>query len=265
MNTDQVDKAMDRALDAGDNICCIIIPNNMKEKYKQIKMSAICKRELITQIFTDAKLRNKNIQSIATKVLLQIIAKRGNTLWVPTSSQRIDGAMLVAYDTAKAGSTTVMGLCATINSTFSSVFSATATYESNQNRYIKMVELAMSSLEAYSNRNSKLPKEMIIFQNSCTGDQVSLFHEFYITPLKAKISEIYNTSLNITMVMINVKTSERFFVSDGRGMGNVEAGTLVNSDLVSVNYDFYIVSQRSNKGCSVPNHYKVIYCDSALE
>lgn len=50
-------------------------------------MNAICKKEIVTQVFTDAKLRNKNIQSIATKVLLQIIAKRGNTLWVPKPGQ----------------------------------------------------------------------------------------------------------------------------------------------------------------------------------
>jgi hypothetical protein len=38
---------------------------------------------------TDATLRKKNLQSIATKVLLQIIAKRGNTLWVPETAKEI--------------------------------------------------------------------------------------------------------------------------------------------------------------------------------
>jgi hypothetical protein len=38
---------------------------------------------------TDATLRKKNLQSIATKVLLQIIAKRGNTLWVPETTKEI--------------------------------------------------------------------------------------------------------------------------------------------------------------------------------
>jgi hypothetical protein len=38
---------------------------------------------------TDATLRKKNLQSIATKVLLQIVAKRGNTLWVPETTKEI--------------------------------------------------------------------------------------------------------------------------------------------------------------------------------
>lgn len=65
--------------------------------------------------------------------------------------------------------------------------------------------------------------------------------------------------------MINVKTSERFFIEDGGQIRNVSAGTLVCEDLVSANYDFYLMSQQSNKGTTVPNHYKVIYSNSKLE
>jgi aubergine-like protein len=62
--------------------------------------------------------------------------------------------------------------------------------------------------------------------------------------------------------MVNTKTSERFFTNQGE---NVRAGTLVNSDIVSPDYDFYMVSQNSNKGCVVPNHYKVIFTNSKIE
>ena len=65
--------------------------------------------------------------------------------------------------------------------------------------------------------------------------------------------------------MINVKTNERFFVEDGSNIRNVNAGTLVSEGLVSQNYDFYIMSQQSNKGTTVPNHYKVIYSNSELD
>jgi aubergine len=65
--------------------------------------------------------------------------------------------------------------------------------------------------------------------------------------------------------MINVKTNERFFVEEGNSFRNVNAGTLVAEELVSNNYDFYIMSQQSNKGTTVPNHYKVIYSNSTLD
>jgi hypothetical protein len=37
---------------------------------------------MLTQVVIEATLNKKGLQSIATKILLQIIAKRGNTLWV---------------------------------------------------------------------------------------------------------------------------------------------------------------------------------------
>jgi aubergine-like protein len=62
--------------------------------------------------------------------------------------------------------------------------------------------------------------------------------------------------------MVNTKNSERFFTLQ---KGNVQAGTLISEGLVSVNYDFFMVSQQPMKGSSVPNHYRVIYSNSAME
>ena len=64
--------------------------------------------------------------------------------------------------------------------------------------------------------------------------------------------------------MVNLRNSERFFTTDAVPR-NVYPGTLISSTLVSNNYDFYIVSQQSRAGTVVPNHYKVITCNSKLE
>ena len=64
--------------------------------------------------------------------------------------------------------------------------------------------------------------------------------------------------------MVNVKTAERFF-TDIEGGRNVPAGTVIASEVVSNYYDFYVVSQSSNRGSTVPNHYRVIYSDSKTE
>jgi hypothetical protein len=124
ISTSRIEQEIENALNDENNICCIIIPGNMKTQYKAIKINAILKQQIITQVLTDIKLRNKNMQSIATKVLLQIIAKRGNTLWVPKPTCKIDSSMLVAFDSAKMGAKTLLALCATINSTFSSIYSS---------------------------------------------------------------------------------------------------------------------------------------------
>jgi aubergine-like protein len=45
----------------------------------------------------------------------------------------------------------------------------------------------------------------------------------------------------------------------------VNAGTIIANDIVSEHYDFYLVSQSSNRGSTVPNHYKVVFTNSEIE
>ena len=78
---------------------------------------------IICQIATEGTLRKKNFKSIATKILLQMIAKRGNTLWVPQSARKMEKTMLLAFDNSTCGRKNVLSGVATVNSTFSSICS----------------------------------------------------------------------------------------------------------------------------------------------
>lgn len=71
----------------------------------------------------------------------------------------------------------------------------------------------------------------------------------------------------MTLVMVNTKTNERFF-TPGKSASetrNVKAGTVVSTDIVSKHYDFFMISQFSNKGSTVPNHYRIVDSDSKME
>lgn len=108
---------------------------------------------------------------------------------------------------------------------------------------------------------------MVIFHNSCTGDQISIFKSFFLDTLNKKLKETFGSDKapNLSLIMVNTKTSERFFVNENNGVRNVQAGTIVAEDIVSEFFDFYLVSQGSNKGSTVPNHYKVVHSDSKIE
>ncbi len=79
----------------------IVIPISLKTQYKLIKNKSIVSSEMLTQVMVDSQFNKKGFQSIATKVLLQIIAKRGNTLWVPRPIGEIKSCMLIGYDSCK--------------------------------------------------------------------------------------------------------------------------------------------------------------------
>lgn len=94
-------------------------------------------------------------------------------------------------------------------------------------------------------------------------DQVKSLKEYFIDEFIKKAEAIYREKTpTLQAVMVNTKTSERFFTENGE---NARAGTLINSEVVSNDYDFYLVSQNSNRGCIVPNHYKVIFNNSKME
>ena len=97
------------------------------------------------------------------------------------------------------------------------------------------------------------------------GDQVNLVVDNFAKKLENNVNASFNCQMKVTVIMVNLRNSERFFTL-GNEARNVPPGTLINAQIVSNNYDFYIVSQQSTKGSIVPNHYKVIYSkESKLE
>lgn len=173
---------------------------------------------------------------------------------------------MVAFESAKGGSKTTLAMCATSSSTLSTIYSKTDSFVSVESKFNIMIKLTLKGVDNYFNTNKEIPSELIIFNSSTSNDQIIMFQDCFVKPLKSKLESAYkNKLIAVTMVMVNVKTSERFFTEGENNVRNVPAGTLVSTDIVSNFYDFYVVSQASNKGSTVPNHYKVIYSDSKIE
>lgn len=85
-----IDESLQKAIDKYEcNIGLIVIPVQLKSQYKVIKEKCLLKNKLICQIVTEATLKKNGFRSVATKILLQLIAKRGNTLWVPESALKL--------------------------------------------------------------------------------------------------------------------------------------------------------------------------------
>jgi hypothetical protein len=154
----QIEAMLKKAVEREEcNICLIILPNSMKTQYKKVKAEALLHHKVVCQVTTDGTLKKKNLQSIATKILLQIIAKRGNTLWVPRLPAGLPATMMLAFETVKERTRTTLGMCATINSTFSSIFSRTETFEKAEQKFNSMVTLTLQAVTAYFARNKEPP------------------------------------------------------------------------------------------------------------
>jgi hypothetical protein len=87
--------AIDRAFKKYDkaNMLLVVIPMNLKNVYpglKKLTLSPGKDFQMPTQFVVEGTLRKKGAQSIHTKILLQMISKRGNILWVPENLPEVD-------------------------------------------------------------------------------------------------------------------------------------------------------------------------------
>jgi hypothetical protein len=117
--------------------------------------------EVATQFLLEGTMKKKGNMSIFTKVLLQMIAKRGNILWAPElklSADDIALTMLIGIDNVKlSGNRHVVAACATINSTFTLFTSETATYEGNMDLYKAMATISTTCIDSFCKRNKNYP------------------------------------------------------------------------------------------------------------
>ncbi len=64
------------------HICLVVLPSKLKAQYPKIKTFALNELGCITQVALESTLGKKGFQSICTKILLQMVHKLGNSLWL---------------------------------------------------------------------------------------------------------------------------------------------------------------------------------------
>lgn len=106
----------------------VVLPNQMKPFYKQIKKaSLLTDTPILTQMVLEATLKKKGLESILTKIILQIAAKAGNTLWVSSSNSQPNQKIMIVgvHQTGKVGNKgrVVTAFSSTLNDNFQEYFS----------------------------------------------------------------------------------------------------------------------------------------------
>jgi hypothetical protein len=189
---DDIKNELRKSVKNGANICLIVIPTNMKTQYKRIKEASLVENQLVCQVALEASLRKKNAQSIATKILLQIIAKRGNTLWVPKGKAKYEEIMLIGIDSCQLqNGKSLMAICGTVNSTFTSIQTKTVEFKSLEDKFSATCSALLDLVNGYVDRNKVLPKDIIFLSNAVSFDQVKLLKEYLIDDFLSKALNIY--------------------------------------------------------------------------
>ncbi len=235
----------------------VVLPNSMKTQYKKIKQHCLRDRSILSQVMLASTLKHKNVQSILTKVLLQINAKLGNVLWAARLPRQVSKTMLMGISVNKDGanpSQAAVGVCCSVNEAISRYFSILA-YQAHASVVVtNLLELTLKQMEAYYRANQNtLPEEVIVLREGVAEGQIPQVYKFECEALKAAFAKIGSYSPRLTIIALDKKPAIKFMTE---GEGNPPPGTWVNEKVVSAGYDFYMVPQNVRNGTAVPTYYK---------
>jgi len=233
--------------------------------YKDLKKHSLCKNGYVSQVVKAKSMQKKGgVMSVCSKILLQINAKLGGISYKTLQDKTVNDRkiMVVGVDSSHIkGHGTGVAMVATINNTFTNFFNKEEIIKEENNK--EQLQYCVSSfiekaIEVYKKENKEPPKNIIIYRQG-----VSLQQKEY---LKAEIAEIdfalKTKNILYYYVLVNTKTTFKFFEKAGNRFSNPGSGLLVINGVTNRNFfEFYIQPQEVTQGSATPTCFHVAYGD----
>ena len=230
--------------------------------YCQLKKHSLCTNGYISQVVKAKTIQKKGLMSICSKILLQINAKLGGVSYKAEIDKEIKNRdlMVIGVDSSHIkGKGTGVSKVATINNTFTDFFNKEEIINEKNNKeqlQYSVSEFIKQSIVAYNKKNKKNPKNIIIYRQG-----VSLQQKDY---LKVEIKEIEqeckNNNILFYYILVNTKTTFKFFEKSGDNYVNPGSGLLVIDGVTNKNFfEFFIQPQEVTQGSATPTCFHVAY------
>ena len=148
--------------------------------------------------------------------------------------------MLIGLDVSTRGNDKVVVGVATTSLQFSSYFVSCETFQ-DCDKLQKFKVVMLSLVQGFVKASNRVPSQIIVFASDLTSTSIALFREYFTSQTLQQIEEFFAQKIRMTVVLVNSRSSERFFLAESMGGSyrNVAAGTLVTEQVVGNGYDFY--------------------------
>lgn len=249
----------------------LLIPGNRGKGplYKDLKTLLLTQCPIPSQVVLVGTIsKGKGVRSIVNKVLMQIAAKTGGEPWAMDGLPFTNApTMVCGIDTyGKPGSKNqILSFCATYNRTFTKYVSYVRTPKDGTPVTSELTDCIKKAIEAFGEINKVAPKHVILFRDALSQGSLKDKVNEDMGFLQEGVEKLgQKCDIKFTYVLLSKKVNAKlFFYDKGRNdYDNCSPGTIVDENIVNSELnDFYLISQKSNQGVSMPTHYYLAYDD----
>lgn len=250
-----------------------MLPNNALPRYAAVKRACTLKMGTVSQCFLSKNLKNKNLNSICQKMLIQMNAKLCGEPWavkIPAKKMMVLGFDVYHCPDRKGDS--VGALVATINQNCTKYFSTTTFHKDKTELSVNLQKDVIKSLDAYLVVNKELPTKIVLFRDGVGEGQIEHVKSFEVEQVKEAIKTFYRAhdqsdkDVKLAFIIVTKKINTRYLVEEraGKWTNPIPGTVLDRSVTLPERYDFFLVSQTVRQGTVSPVNYHVVDDSSTL-
>ena len=228
--------------------------------YNALKKHSLCTNGYASQIVKVKSLKSKGMMSICSKILLQINAKLGGISYQTIIEKPIKDRklMVVGVDSSHFKKKTAVAMVSTIDNSFADFYNKEEIIFEDKSEQIQFCVSTFieEAIPIYEKKNGEKPKNIIIYRQGVS--------ETVKEVLKVEIQQIEQVCKNHNIlfyyILVNTKTTYKFFEKTGNSYINPDAGLLVTDGVISKNaFEFFIQPQQVTGGSATPTRFHVAY------
>ena len=251
----------------------VFLINKNDSIYPKIKKHSLCTNGYISQIVKVNSLYKKNKGqkinyktpvdlSVCSKIILQINAKLSGVTYEVKFPKEIQDRklMVIGVDSSHIrGERTGVAMVATINKNYTKFYNKELIYEEKNKERIQfsISSFIKDALLSYKNEMKELPLGIVIYRQG-----VSLQQKDFLVGEVNNIKKELNEKIKFYYILVNTKTTYKFFEKNGKSYSNPSEGLLVLDGVTNKNFfEFYIQPQQVTGGSATPSCFHVAYGD----
>ena len=257
----------------------IFLLNKNDSIYPLLKKHSLCYNGYISQVVKVNSLykkkkgyNNDNKRqvdlSVCSKIILQINSKLSGISYEAKFTQDVmnQKLMIIGVDSSHIkGQRTGVAMVATINKNFTEFYNKETIIEEKKRENLQFCisSFIKEALVQYKNNLKESPKGIIIYRQGVSLQQ----KEYLKNEVKNIKKELENTEIKFYYILVNTKTTYKFFEKNGNKYSNPGEGLLIIDGVTNRNFfEFYIQPQFVPFGASAtPSCFHVAYGDLNFE